>query len=392
MDLQTMTQPQKNIPQLRFSEFNGEWEEKQIGDLCATFKSGMGITSEQIKDNDEYPVYGGNGLRGYTKTYTHDGFFLLIGRQGALCGNINRSFGKAYISEHAIAVQANNEADTEWLAQRLDLYNLNRLSESSAQPGLAVNKVVKFKLFAPSQKEQQKIAEFLSAVDDLLAKLQEKKSLLLEYKKGVMQQIFEQKIRFTDDHGNQYPDWEEKKLGDFLIPTFREIDKPESNYLAIGIRSHCKGTFQKPDSEPEKIAMEKLYVVRENDFIVNITFAWEGALAIAKKEDDGGLVSHRFPTYTFDKNVTTHDFFRYIYTNKKFISIMELISPGGAGRNRVLNKNNLLKVKIFIPQSITEQQKIADFLTAIDAKIEAVAQQIGQAQAYKKALLQQMFV
>ena len=161
-----MTQSQKHIPKLRFPEFKGEWEERQIGDLCATFKSGMGITSEQIKDNDEYPVYGGNGLRGYTKTYTHDGFFLLIGRQGALCGNINRSFGKAYISEHAIAVQANNEADTEWLAQRLDLYNLNRLSESSAQPGLAVNKVVKFKLFAPSQKEQQKIANFLTAIDD----------------------------------------------------------------------------------------------------------------------------------------------------------------------------------------------------------------------------------
>ncbi len=106
--------------------------------------------------------------------------------------------------------------------------------------------------------------------------------------------------------------WREKKLDDFLTSTLREVNKPNENYLAIGIRSHCKGTFQKPDSEPDKIAMDKLYVVRENDLIINITFAWEGAIAIVKTEDDGGLVSHRFPTYTFKQDVSSPNFFRYI--------------------------------------------------------------------------------
>lgn len=126
----------KNVPQLRFPEFEGEWVEKRLEKLFSEFKSGQNITASQIKEKGKYPVYGGNGLRGYFDEYTHNGNYFLIGRQGALCGNINKSKGKAYFSEHAIACMANEENDTEWLAQRLDYYNLNRLSESSAQPGL----------------------------------------------------------------------------------------------------------------------------------------------------------------------------------------------------------------------------------------------------------------
>ena len=124
-----------------------------------------------------------------------------------------------------------------------------------------------------------------------------KEELLHQYKKGVIHKIFNKYIRFKSDDGSEFCEWEEYTLNDFLIPTLREVEKPKENYLAIGVRSHCKGTFKKPDSEPDKIAMDKLYIVKENDLIVNITFAWESAIAIVKKEDEGGLVSHRFPTY-----------------------------------------------------------------------------------------------
>jgi len=87
----------KKIPELRFPEFDGEWEEKRLENLFSEFKSGFGITSKKISKSGNYPVYGGNGLRGYTNSFTHEGFYLLIGRQGALCGNVNRSYGKAYI-------------------------------------------------------------------------------------------------------------------------------------------------------------------------------------------------------------------------------------------------------------------------------------------------------
>jgi type I restriction enzyme S subunit len=206
-----------------------------------------------------------------------------------------------------------------------------------------------------------------------------------------MQKIFNQEIRFKADDGSEFFDWEEKKLEDFLNLTLREVPKPNENYLAIGIRSHGKGTFQKPDSEPKKIAMDKLYVVKENDLIVNITFAWESAIAIVKKEDEGGLVSHRFPTYTFNKNLAIVEFFRYVIIQKKFRLMLDLISPGGAGRNRVMSKKDFLKLKWKLP-CIEEQNKIANFLSSIDTKIQQTQKQLESSKEFKKSLLQQMFV
>lgn len=148
------------VPKLRFKEFDEQWKEKKLDNLFSTFKSGKSITSEAIYPLGSYPVYGGNGLRGYADQYTHSGEYFLIGRQGALCGNINSVNGKVYISEHAIACQANTENDTGFLAQKLRHLNLNRISESSAQPGLSVDKLKKIKIAVPKAKEQNKIAVF----------------------------------------------------------------------------------------------------------------------------------------------------------------------------------------------------------------------------------------
>jgi len=188
---------------------------------------------------------------------------------------------------------------------------------------------------------------------------------------------------FTDE-------WQEKKLGDLLELNLREIKKPTEPYLAIGIRSHFKGTFQKPESDPLKIAMDKLYVVKKDDFLVNITFAWEAAAAIAVDEDDGGLVSHRFPTYIFKKDQIISNFFRYIYPTKKFKYLLGLASPGGAGRNRVLIKSELLNINFNIP-SIGEQQKIADFLGVVDKKIEKLEEKKKAFEKYKKGVMQEIF-
>ena len=204
----------KKIPDLRFPEFTGEWVEKRLGKLCKTFKSGAGIVSEQISKIGSYPVYGGNGFRGYTDSYTHNGEYVLIGRQGALCGNINKVCGKTFISEHAIAASSNEHSNVGWLAQKLDYLKLNRFSESSAQPGLAVNKLVKLKLIIPDPSEQKKVAAFLSAVDRRIEELEKKRDLLTAYKKGLMQQLFSQSLRFKDDHNQPFPDWEEKRLGE----------------------------------------------------------------------------------------------------------------------------------------------------------------------------------
>ncbi|MBG1244859.1 restriction endonuclease subunit S [Nostoc sp. NZL] len=180
--------------QIRFKQSDGspfpDWERKRLEELFSEFKSGYGITSDEITEHGTYPVFGGNGLRGYTEKFTHDGFYFLIGRQGALCGNIHRTYGKAYISEHAIACRANDTANTEWLAQRLDYYNLNKLSESSAQPGLSVNKLLRFKLFAPSKEEQEKMTGFLTTIDRKIETISRQIDQTEQFKKGLLQKIF----------------------------------------------------------------------------------------------------------------------------------------------------------------------------------------------------------
>ena len=168
----------------------GEWEDKKLGDICSHFQSGKTITSATISDNGAYPVFGGNGLRGLTDTHTHDGVFALIGRQGALCGNINLVHGENFISEHAIAVQANQESSTQWLAAWLDFMQLNRFSESSAQAGLAVNKLVRFDIKVPSLEEQTKIANFLSAIDQKTEVVAHQIEQAKTWKKGLLQQMF----------------------------------------------------------------------------------------------------------------------------------------------------------------------------------------------------------
>ena len=136
--------------------------------------------------------------------------------------------------------------------------------------------------------------------------------------------------------------------------------------------------------------MDRLYVVHRNDLIVNITFAWEGAIAIADDSDHGCYVSHRFPTYEFKSGISSPDFFRYVITDKAFVFRLGVISPGGAGRNRVMNKNDFLSISTLLP-SVSEQQKIADCLSSVDALIAAEADKLDALKDHKKGLMQQLF-
>ena len=114
-------------------------------------------------------MYGGNGLRGYTSSYNHEGSYVLIGRQGALCGNVRSVYGKTYITEHAIAVAGNERSNTNFLHYLFLKMNLGQYSDQSAQPGLAVNKLLKLKVALPIISEQTKIAKFLSLLDERIA-------------------------------------------------------------------------------------------------------------------------------------------------------------------------------------------------------------------------------
>ena len=158
----------ESVPEIRFAGFTDPWEQRKLGELSSEFQSGDFISAEEILGSGPYPVYGGNGLRGYAKQYNHDGFYALIGRQGALCGNVNTAVGKAYFTEHAVAVKANFLHDTRFLAHLLGCMDLGRYSGQSAQPGLAVGVLKEVETTVPSKAEQQAIGSFFSRLDSLI--------------------------------------------------------------------------------------------------------------------------------------------------------------------------------------------------------------------------------
>lgn len=183
--------------QTRLPGFSGAWEVAPLSTLCG-MKSGEGITSAAIDDFSPYPCYGGNGLRGYASRFTHEGGFALIGRQGALCGNVVGVEGKFFASEHAVVVTPNSQTDIRWLTYVLATMNLNQYSESSAQPGLSVSKILMLDLDVPPSKEEQTaIATILSDMDTELAALQERRRKTQALKQAMMQELLTGRIRLV---------------------------------------------------------------------------------------------------------------------------------------------------------------------------------------------------
>ena len=270
-----------------------------------------------------------------------------------------------------------------WSFTKSDKYNdwVNTFSQRSGQPGLNSNEYASLLIPLPPLPEQQKIAEILSNWDKAIQEVQ----LLIK-----KLEVRNKALAFSLLRGKLVNKNSKKiSLSKFLTFTPREIEKPTENYLALGIRSHGKGIFHKPDSDPKAISMDKLYEVKENDFIVNITFAWEHAVAIICKEDEGGLVSHRFPTYVIDQKTVSVEFFRHIILQPFFKQMLDNISPGGAGRNRVLSKKDLLKLEISVP-SLEEQTAIAEVLNTAQQELKQYQEKLKALQQQKKGLMQQL--
>lgn len=179
----------------RLPGFHDEWVLKSLTTLCS-MKSGEGITSANIDGYSKYPCYGGNGVRGFTARYTHDGSYSLIGRQGALCGNVLGVQGQFFASEHAIVVTPSAETDIQWLTYVLGRMNLNQYSESSAQPGLSVLKLLILDVMTPPTKaEQTAIAAVLSDMDAELAALEQRLTKTRTLKQGMMQELLTGRTR-----------------------------------------------------------------------------------------------------------------------------------------------------------------------------------------------------
>jgi len=263
---------------------------------------------------------------------------------------------------------------------------INCLIAGSNYPSINASEVEQLLIFAPNTSvERSEISKTLSNWDraiDLTDRLIAAKQARCTW---LMKQLLTGVHRAPDFSKS----WTTRRMSELVEPVKRVVQKPTEPYKALGIRSHCKGTFERFVNDPASVDMEELYVAKTGDLIVNITFAWEGAIAFVPKEHDGNLVSHRFPTYRLKESVVDPEFMRYVVTQQRFLFTLVLISPGGAGRNRVMSKRDFLDIEVSVP-CLEEQRIIGTLLNLADEEIALLSQQLDAVREQKKGLMQQL--
>ena len=183
----------------------------------------------------------------------------------------------------------------------------------------------------------------------------------------------------------------EQKVGNILERFSAPVSVSESDmYREVGIRSHGRGLFHKDEISGAELGNKRVFWIKKNALILNIVFAWEQAVALTSSSEEGFIASHRFPMYFPKDNKCNTDFIRRYFLTKKGKSLLELASPGGAGRNKTLGQKNFSDLVLMIPD-VLEQTKIADFLSSVDEKITLMNKQYDLLCQYKKGMMQKIF-
>lgn len=381
------------------------WNEKRIKDI-AFLQSGNSITALDLHDDATYPVYGGNGLRGYTDTYTNEGDYVLIGRQGALCGNINYAHGKFFATEHAVVVYAKKGEITYWLGETLKATNLNRLSMTAAQPGLAVSMLNNQFIPYPPLYERKQIAEYLNnktgIIDTRISLLSKKRNAYLNLRKALISRIVTKglnpnaklKPSGVDWIGDIPEGWEVKRMKEIctLSPSVKECDEDtEVSYLPMeGLRLNSIETIKERAS-----LLRGKYVPFENEdlLIARVTPCFEnGNIAVAKKLTNGiGYGSSEIFVLRIKEKMYNRYLF-YISLSLPFQSKACATMCGVGGLKRI--SPQFMKSHIIGVPPLSDQQSIASYLdekcSEINANIANLEKQIEKYKELKRALISEV--
>lgn len=379
-------------PKLRFKEFDGDWSAQKYKDAL-TIKYGK---DHKLLEDGEIPVYGTGGVMRYVNQYLYDGESILIGRKGTIdqpkyvnekfwtvdtlfYSEIKQNIYPLFIYQHALQVN--------WLG----------LNEATGVPSLNTTSINNVDIYLPSKEEQTKIASFLSNVDEKISQLTQKHALLSQYKQGMMQKLFSQHIRFKADDGSEFGEWEEKLIKDIAdvkggkrIPKGYPLVNDNTGHPYITV-SDMNRSYSIDSTNIRYVPLEvvdtiKRYTITDKDIFISVA----GTLGIIGKiptEFNGANLTENADKLT---NLKCHqDFLIYLLDSGYLSELIESTATTSAQPKLALYAIEQLEVQIPCPE---EQTKIANFLSAIDQKIEVVAQQIEQAKIWKKGLLQQMFV
>ena len=361
-------------PKIRFKGYEDDWEQRKLGEVAQEFKSGNSLKADEIDITGDYPVYGGNGLRVYTSTYNHDGEYALIGRQGALCGNMNYSVGKAYFTEHAVVVKADENNDTRFLYYMLDTMNLGQYSDQSAQPGLAVNKLVKLENQFPMKEEQQRIGWYFSNIDHLIT-LHQRKC-----------------YRFIDIALDA---WEQRKLKDYLEVS-REKNKTESygkeDVLSVSGEHGIVNQIEFQGRSFAGVSVANYGVVEAGDVVYTKSPLKSNPYGIIKtNKGKTGIVSTLYAVYKPRMNTNSEFVQIYFELDSRMNSYMHPLVNKGAKNDMKVSDENALKGPVAFPE-LEEQNAITQYFDKLDRLITLHQHKCDELQKLKKFMLQNMFV
>lgn len=375
-------------PKIRFNGFNDDWEQRKLGKIVEVHNG----KDYKHLEKGNIPVYGTGGyMLSVSESLSDTQDAIGIGRKGTI--------DKPYILrapfwtvDTLFYCIPREENDLNFIFDIFQNINWRLMDESTGVPSLSKKSINNVKILVPNKKEQKQIGLYFNQLDHLITLHQRKCDEIKKLKKYMLQNMFPQdeekvpKIRFygfTDD-------WEQCKFGELVDKYEDLVETPTDGYMRLGIRSHAKGTFYSYVEKGKELETAKMFRVAANNFIVNITFGWEHAVAITDENDAGKLVSHRFPQYQFHKGMIPK-FFKYLILDESFKHHLELSSPGGAGRNRVLKLNDMLNYQMRFP-SEQEQKKVANYFDTLDTLITLHQRKCDELKNMKKFMLQNMFV
>lgn len=382
-----------NSPQLRFSEFSGEWEEKKVGSFMVernkkapkseayplmSFVARKGVTKKGERYNREFLVNDEGGKK-YKQTEYGD---FIYSSNNLETGSIGlNKYGAATISPvysiFQISDICNYEFVSSFLVTKSFIHKMVRFRQGVVYGQWRIHEsdFLKIQVRLPLLEEQTKIANFLTAVDSKIEQLSKKQELLGEYKKGLMQQIFSQAIRFRADDGSDYPDWEEVALSEVL-----DYEQP-TRYIV--------------DSTEYDDRYKTPVLTAGKTFILGYTDELEGIFKDAPVIIfDDFTTSNNYVDFDFKVKSSAMKILKVkpnIKANMKLIYefMQEIKFPLGEHKRYWISEYSYMKIPF---PDLKEQTKIANLLSAIDNKIEQVGKQLDESKQFKKALLQRMFV
>lgn len=402
----------KNIPSLRFPEYSGDWEDKKLGTI-AKFSKGKGISKSDISTD------GINECIRYGELYTRYGEVIK-----EVYSRTNIEVNKSVVSEaNDVIIPASGETqidiatascviksgiilggdlniiktDNNGVFLSYYLNNKKKQDIANLAQGISVvhlysSQLALLNLNLPEKEEQTKIASFLTKVDEKLTALKKKKELLEQYKKGVLQEIFSQELRFKDENGDDYPEWELKNLGD--VAEKRIVKNKDNKIKLVFTNSAIQGIVNQRDFFDKDIANHNnlmgYYIIEKNDFVYNPRISSMAPVGpISRNHLGDGIMSPLYSVFRF--KVGNINFFEKFFASTIWYKHMENISNYGARDDRMsFSSADFYKMPIPLPCA-EEQDKIANFLSTIDNKISYCHSQIEKNEVWKKGLLQQMF-